>query len=90
MATMRPSILVLLPVLLLSACGEITPLEAGIDFGEIHLPGVYSDSVAITNGTSSEATISSVSFEAGGGAFSLRTDLPLLMDGGAEYPLDFE
>ena len=89
MATMRASILTILPLLFLAACGDITPLETGIDFGEIHLPGVYTDSVAITNGTSSEATISSVAFDAGGGPFSLLTDLPLLMDGGAEYPLDF-
>ncbi len=93
MPSMRPSIptlLPLLPLLLLAACGGITPLEASIDFGEIHLPGQYTESVAITNGTNSEATLSSVSFDADLGVFSLLTDLPLAMDAGAEYALDFQ
>jgi hypothetical protein len=90
MRPMRPSILPLLPLLLLTACGGITPLEAALDFGEVHLPGEYVQSFALTNGTSSEATLSSVSFDANLGVFTLLTDLPLAMDSGAEYAMDFQ
>ena len=90
MPLMRTLLSLLLLPLLLTGCEGISPLESSIDFGELHLPGTFTQSTALTNGTSGERTITAITFEGGGGPFRLASDLPLVMDSGAEYPLDFE
>jgi len=63
-------------------------MSANIDFGEHYLHGTYEQTTPISNETQGLLTLESVTF-ATGGSFSLSTPLPLAMDGGAEYPLDF-
>jgi len=59
-----------------------------LDFGEHYLPGTYERTTPLSNETSGLLTLESATFSTGG-SYALLTPLPLVMDGGAEYPLDF-
>jgi len=76
-------------MVLVAACGEpVSPLSTTLDFGEHYLPGSYEQTVPMSNETGGILTLESATFSTGG-SYALLTPLPLAMDGGAEYPLDF-
>ena len=89
MNRIQPLFPAFLLLLLVSACSEpVSPMSATIDFGEHYLPGTYEETTPLSNETSGTLTLESATF-ATGGSYTLVTPLPLVMDGGAEYPLDF-
>ncbi len=79
----------LLLVVLVAACGEpVSPMATTLDFGEHYLPGTYERTAPLSNETTGTLTLESATFSTGG-SYALLTPLPLVMDGGAEYALDF-
>jgi len=89
MHTAQRLIPALLLLVLAAACGEpVSPLSTTLDFGEHYLPGTYEQTLPVSNETNGSLTIESATFSSGG-SYELVTALPLVMDGGAEYPLDF-
>jgi hypothetical protein len=74
---------------LLCGCGDgISPLDQTLDFGDIYLPGEYEETTSIRNRLLSAQTLSSATLD-DGSVFSLLSDVPLVMDSEAEYPLTF-
>ncbi len=76
-------------VVLLCACGDgVSPLDQTLDFGDIFLPGEYEETTSLRNRLLADQVLSSVTMD-DGTSFQLLSDVPLTMDGEAEYPLTF-
>jgi|GEM_PF-983872 len=84
---MRFRLLLILAIALAGCSDKVTPLDQVLDFGEVFLPEAVPGSVPLQNVSSAELTLESIAVD--NAAFGVVTAVPLLMDGGAEYPMDF-